>query len=879
MRAESLRVVRAALVFAVLGMSGVAFAAPDEIHWTITGPTSVTFDWRGSAVENHILYGLSAGSYTSNITAVNPAGICVPFSSPGPFWEAKLTGLAADTLYHYSIGGGPDRTFRTAPAAGTSNFTILVQADVSESTSSTRMPVVQSLMALETSARFALVPGDTTYADSHGLASADQHFNDVMVWSRDVAYMPAWGNHEWEVPLNDDLRNYKGRFDFPNPQTSAGSPAVSNCGEDWYWFDYGNVRFIAYPEPYTGSTAVADWKTQAIPLMSAAQADPNIRYIVTFGHRPAYSSGHHPGSASLQGYLDNLAATYTKYVLNLNGHSHNYERSKPQDGSGTNLYGAVHITTGTGGSGLETELPACAWLQCSQPSWSATRFYHMGYLKLTFAASSITGTFVCGPDSLVDDVVCTEGAALDSFVLTPAQCRDRDGDGYGSPGDASCLHGAALDCDDTRATVYPGAPQVCDGLNNSCSAAGWPALSGTNEFDNDGDGLTTCAGDCNDGNPFCRDTCSDTDADGNCDDRDNCVTVANAGQANADGDLLGDACDTCTDTDGDGNGNPGFPVNTCPLDCGPTDPLIYHGAPERIDGKDNQCPGDSGYGLVDESTGVSGFLSPTNQKTVYSWPSQPGATAWQVGRADVPDFSLGCGTVQTAVTQWTDPQIPASGQVFYYLNRAVVSFVGSWGARSSGTERTGICTGVEVTIRDVKVAALADDAEESSSGSIILNSSDLDLTYDLTTPQRGSGLRFNGLVIPHGARILNAYVQFQVRNASSAAASLRIEAQNADNPGTFTATTADITGRSRTAAFVTWTPPAWTSGAGLDQRTPNISSVVREVVSRPGWVSGNSLVIIITGTGDRSAQSWDYASVNNPAGIPTLHVEYDGGGQ
>ena len=223
--------------------------------------------------------------------------------------------------------------------------------------------------------------------------------------------------------------------------------------------------------------------------------------------------------------------------------------------------------------------------------------------------------------------------------------------------------------------------------------------------------------------------------------------------------------------------------------------------------------------------------------------------------------------------------MPASGQVFYYLNRAVVSFVGSWGARSSGTERTGICPGVEVTIQDVKVAALADDAEESSSGSIILNSSDLDLTYDLTTLQRGSGLRFNGLVIPHGARILNAYVQFQVRNASSAAASLRIEAQNADNPGTFTATTADITGRSRTAAFVTWTPPAWTSGAGPDQRTPNISSMVREVVSRPGWVSGNSLVIIITGTGDRSAQSWDYASVNNPAGIPTLHVEYDGGGQ
>ena len=55
--------------------------------------------------------------------------------------------------------------------------------------------------------------------------------------------MPAWGNHEWENPTTDDLRNYKGRFVLPNStdlarrararaaaaRTGAGSTRVA-CG-------------------------------------------------------------------------------------------------------------------------------------------------------------------------------------------------------------------------------------------------------------------------------------------------------------------------------------------------------------------------------------------------------------------------------------------------------------------------------------------------------------------------------------------------------------------------------------------------------------------------------------------------------------------------
>ncbi|MGB3801988.1 MAG: PKD domain-containing protein, partial [Lewinella sp.] len=52
---------------------------------------------------------------------------------------------------------------------------------------------------------------------------------------------------------------------------------------------------------------------------------------------------------------------------------------------------------------------------------------------------------------------------------------DNDGDGYGNPEQPvlACslvtgLSDNALDCDDTKASVYPGAPEVCDGLDNDC---------------------------------------------------------------------------------------------------------------------------------------------------------------------------------------------------------------------------------------------------------------------------------------------------------------------------------------------------------------------------------------------------------------------------
>ena len=410
MNPPAIRVVAIAAA-CILGLTAATFPA-DEVHWTITGQNSVTVDWRGGDAE--VRYGTTQ-ALDRRVEAVAPEPL--PFSSRGPFREAKITGLDQNTLYYYSIGGGPLHTFRTPPPRGGSGFTFYVQGDIGGSLDWKHVAECQALIA-EGRPDFVLCVGDLTYGNSVGQHAVDTHFNDVMRWSLDAAYMPAWGNHEWDKPRSDDLRNYKGRFDLPNPQSSPADRRYpyTGGGEDWYWFDYGNVRFVAYPDPWSG--AWADWAQRAEEVMAEAEDDTAITFIVTFGHRPAFSSGEHEGEPELQGFLGTLRARNPKLVLNLNGHSHDYERTYPQGG-------VVHVTAGTGGSNLEEESGSgCPWRGgCPEPPWSAFRAMHHVAVRLHVENDRIEGTVYCGPagggGSNTNDIACAQGSVIDSFTIYP----------------------------------------------------------------------------------------------------------------------------------------------------------------------------------------------------------------------------------------------------------------------------------------------------------------------------------------------------------------------------------------------------------------------------------------------------------------------------
>ena len=168
------------------------------------------------------------------------------------------------------------------------------------------------------------------------------------------------------------------------------------------------------------------------------------------------------------------------------------------------------------------------------------------------------------------------------------------------------------------------------------------------------------------------------------------------------------------------------------------------------------------------------------------------------------------------------------------------------------------------------MTAQNDDAEENTSGVMYRGSSDLELVLD--RDNQIVGMRFSSLNIPQGATILNAYLQFKVDEASADSTTLFLQGETVEDALSFASTRNDISSRPRTTAMVSWSPPAWTSvgEAGPDQRTPDLSPIIQEIVNRAGWTNGNSLVIIVTGTGKRVAESFD----GDSAGAPLLHVEY-----
>ena len=178
----------------------------------------------------------------------------------------------------------------------------------------------------------------------------------------------------------------------------------------------------------------------------------------------------------------------------------------------------------------------------------------------------------------------------------------------------------------------------------------------------------------------------------------------------------------------------------------------------------------------------------------------------------------------------------------------------------------------QTTTFEARVVASLDDVEQFADQSMYVNSSDLELIHD--SSDQIVGIRWTGLTIPKGATITAAWIQFAAKESWPDATSLNFYGQASDAAPQFTSNTNDVGARARTSAFVNWVPVVWNvDEVGANERTPDLKSVVQEIVNRAGWASGNPLAIIINGTGHRTAWAWD----GNAALAPLLHIEYTTG--
>jgi len=174
---------------------------------------------------------------------------------------------------------------------------------------------------------------------------------------------------------------------------------------------------------------------------------------------------------------------------------------------------------------------------------------------------------------------------------------------------------------------------------------------------------------------------------------------------------------------------------------------------------------------------------------------------------------------------------------------------------------------------DPQVGASTDDGQELSGGVPGLTAAALVLDNDTYT----GGLRFAAVDIDNGSTIDVAYLSIYSTVTWADDPYFDIYAIDEDNPSTFTISDGDIDNRTLTTASATEGP---TTGVGVGwYNCQSMTTVVKEVVDRPGWSNNQAMSFILpclgTGTTNRVRPS-SYDGNSSLAEI--LHIEYTAGG-
>jgi alpha-tubulin suppressor-like RCC1 family protein len=197
--------------------------------------------------------------------------------------------------------------------------------------------------------------------------------------------------------------------------------------------------------------------------------------------------------------------------------------------------------------------------------------------------------------------VCDTTSHDEDCNLTTHGARDTDSDGHDDSGccnvDGSGTHLCGDDCDDMHAAVHPGAPEICNGVDDDCNGV----LDGPSEdSDHDGHANDLCAGvggsDCNDRYPDVYDGAPEIcdGIDSNCSSCDATTQLCTGAACATPTTRCGDpGSDTSEDADGDAHApttatcTGGFPTD----DCDDTHAAAHPGGAEICDRLDDDCNG------------------------------------------------------------------------------------------------------------------------------------------------------------------------------------------------------------------------------------------------------------------------------------------------
>ncbi|MDG1890668.1 MAG: hypothetical protein P8L18_05095, partial [Verrucomicrobiota bacterium] len=309
------------------------------------------------------------------------------------------------------------------------------------------------------------------------------------------------------------------------------------------------------------------------------------------------------------------------------------------------------------------------------------------------------------------------------------------------------------------------------------------------------------------------------------------------------------------------------------------------GTPASVNTQPFEAPSDAGYTAIFSSG--QAFAALKEDGSISAW----GKLLFENASTGAPSdggytsivSNIGAFAARKAdgsISAWGSPEHGGTGAPSDAGYTAIVSSGQAFAARKAD----GSISAWGLLSADVRVSSGLDDAEEHTTegNAMDLISSDLELGADAGAGDlQDIGIRFQNITVPAGATILNASIQFTVDEADDEPTSLLIYGELSTDPAEYGNAARSISSRSRTTAFVEWNDiPAWDDAsigsAGPDQRTPDLSPIVQEIVSQEGWGGGAMAFMIVPNTedpamgGERTAEAFDGVE----ASAPLLHIEY-----
>jgi hypothetical protein len=289
-----------------------------QIRWGSTNDplNGLTLSWTSIDSSSQIKWGYSTSLEKGTFVARVRKGYDNAY-----FFSYQFPTVCPNATIHYQLCSSKKctniKTYRTAPPTDTKKFSFNVIGD-----SRNGLDVWKNVSQLAGSKNtaFTLFNGDIVDNGNSGI-EWDGWFNAGANYLENNLIFHALGNHEESG--SQTAKYYENIFELPkNPRGS----------ELYYTTRYGNALFITlnseaiYTPNGNGDTIQLNWLRS---VLSSANNDASIKWKVISFHRPFFNIGSH------QQEMDLFRSTYWKAFddygvdLILNGHDHNYQRSKP----------------------------------------------------------------------------------------------------------------------------------------------------------------------------------------------------------------------------------------------------------------------------------------------------------------------------------------------------------------------------------------------------------------------------------------------------------------------------------------------------------------------------------------------------------------------